>query len=205
VIYAVAKRRDLAAIARLVAEAVAERLGEAGTHRPAPILIEQSLRLFFDADPRSFLVAQQGAEIVGYAFAPHPKSALWRAAVVRGHALRWLWHWPGGWRKSGVSPLRLMLLIQGRGQLVPPALRRGGKDEARVLVVGVRADLRGRGVGTTLVRHALPAWRHRGVRRARLAIPADDPTARRLLLRVGFQATEPGWGQRGWLVMLGDL
>jgi len=205
VIYTVAKRRDLAAIARLSAEVFAERLGQAATRPPEPMLIEQSLRLFYDADPRSFLVAQQGVDIAGYAFAPHPRSALWRAAVMRGHALRWLWHWPGGWRKSGLSPLRLMLLVQGHGQVLPPSLRGGRKDEARVLVVAVRPDARGRGVGTTLVRHALRSWRQRGVGRVRLPIPAGDAVARRLLVKAGFYPADAARAPKDWLVMLCDL
>ncbi|OUM95247.1 MAG: hypothetical protein BAA04_09785 [Firmicutes bacterium ZCTH02-B6] len=203
-IYAVAKRRDLGAIARLLSETFSERLGQAGMRLPAPMLIEHSLRLFYDADPRSFLIAQQGAEIVGYAFAPHPKSALWRAAVIRGHALRWLWQWPVGWRNTGLTPLRLMMTVQGRGELPPAAWRARQRNEARLLVVAVRPDLRSRGVGTTLIRHALQAWRHRGVQRVTLPLPPDDEAARRLLLKVGFRDQDGAWN-RDWTVMVYDL
>jgi len=203
VIYAVAKRRDLGAIARLFAETFAERVERAGARLPAPALIEHSLRLFYDADPRSFLVAQQGADIAGYAFAPHPKSTLWRAAVIRGHALRLLWQWPVGWRGTGLSPLRLMMAVQGQGQLPPAGWRSRSRNEARLLVVAVRPDMRGRGVGTSLIRHALRAWRHRGVQRVGLPLPAADDAARRLLLKVGFREQE-ALGQ-GWVLMVYDL
>ncbi|HLT58587.1 MAG TPA: GNAT family N-acetyltransferase [Limnochordales bacterium] len=202
-IYAVANRRDLGAVARLAAEALAERLGRA-VPGLAPVMMEHSLRLLYDADPRSFLVAQQGADIVGYAFAPHPKSALWRAAVVRGHALRFLWHWPTAWRRSGLSPLGVMPLIQGFGRPLP-ALGRPSRHEARMLVVVVRPDARGRGVGTTLVRHALRAWRHRGVAQVRLPVPSEDAAGRQLLARAGFHVAGPLRGHRGWIVMLCDL
>jgi len=203
VIYAVAKRRDLGPIARLFAETFAERLERAGARLPAPALIEYSLRLFYDADPRSFLIAQLGADIAGYAFAPHPKSSLWRAAVMRGHALRWLWQWPVGWRKTGLSPLRLMMAVQGQGELPSAVWRSRNRSEARLLVVAVRPDMRGRGVGTRLVRHALQAWRHRGVQRVGLPLPADDETARRLLLKVGFR--EQAEAGQGWVLMVYDL
>lgn len=204
-IYAVAKRRDMGSIARLFVESFAERLGHAGARLPAPVLIEQALRLFYDADPRSFLVAQQGPDIAGYAFAPHPRSALWRAAVVRGHALRWLWQWPVIWRPAGLSPLRLMITVQGQGRIPAVLWRSRDPGEARLLLAAVRPDLRGQGVGTNLVRHALAAWRHRGVARVRLPIPVDDEGARRLLSKAGFREAAEGRGLRRWSVMEREL
>lgn len=63
-------------------------------------------------------------------------------------------------------------------------------DEAHINNLAVFPDLRGRGIGTALLRHALEEARRLGAVRATLEVRASNGPARRLYERLGF--TEAG-------------
>lgn len=56
--------------------------------------------------------------------------------------------------------------------------------------LGVRPDLRGRGIGDMLVRHLLASGRHRGLSIAALDVAVTNPRAQSLYERLGFRVTQ---------------
>jgi ribosomal-protein-alanine N-acetyltransferase len=59
-------------------------------------------------------------------------------------------------------------------------------DEIHINNVAVRPRLRGRGMGTALIRHVLAEARRLGAKRATLEVRASNEEARRLYERLGF-------------------
>ena len=59
-------------------------------------------------------------------------------------------------------------------------------DEIHINNVAVRAQFRGHGIGTALLRHVLAEARQLGARRATLEVRASNEAARRLYERIGF-------------------
>lgn len=59
--------------------------------------------------------------------------------------------------------------------------------------LGVVAELRGRGIGTALVRAAEDAVRGRGHPRVSIAVGDDNPDAERLYLRLGYADSGRRW------------
>jgi ribosomal-protein-alanine N-acetyltransferase len=68
-------------------------------------------------------------------------------------------------------------------------------DEIHINNVAVLPELRGQGLGTTLVRHVLAEGRRLGATRATLEVRASNEGARRLYERLGFHvaARRPGY------------
>jgi len=59
-------------------------------------------------------------------------------------------------------------------------------DEIHINNVAMRPQFRGRGIGSTLLRHVLSEARRLGARRATLEVRASNEGARRLYERLGF-------------------
>jgi ribosomal-protein-alanine N-acetyltransferase len=59
-------------------------------------------------------------------------------------------------------------------------------DEIHINNVAVRAQFRGHGIGTALLRHVLVEAKQLGARRATLEVRASNDAARRLYERLGF-------------------
>src|SRR5688572_30852606 len=59
-------------------------------------------------------------------------------------------------------------------------------DEIHINNVAVRAQFRGHGIGTALLRHVLAEAKQFGARRATLEVRASNDAARRLYERIGF-------------------
>jgi ribosomal-protein-alanine N-acetyltransferase len=59
-------------------------------------------------------------------------------------------------------------------------------DEIHINNVAVRAQYRGHGIGTALLRHVLVQGKQLGARRATLEVRASNDAARRLYERLGF-------------------
>lgn len=114
-------------------------------------------------------------------------------------------HWREAWTRAQVSdslamPSTFVLLVDGEGRAVtggPAAgfvLSRQALDEEEVLLVAVRPEARGRGLGARLLGDYFAAARRRGARRIFLEMRANNP-AHSLYRRCGFRAigTRPSY------------
>lgn len=105
-------------------------------------------------------------------------------------------HWREAWTRAQVSdslvmPSTFLLLGDGEGKAIAdgPAtgfvLSRQALDEEELLLIAVRPEARGRGLGARLLQTYIAAARRRGVRRIFLEMRANNP-AHRLYSRCGF-------------------
>lgn len=105
-------------------------------------------------------------------------------------------HWREAWTRAQVSdslamPSTFLLLgdDEGRAAAAGPAtgfvLSRQALDEEELLLIAVRPEARGRGLGRRLLQTYISAARRRGVRRIFLEMRANNP-AHRLYSRCGF-------------------
>lgn len=114
-------------------------------------------------------------EVMDCAFDPH-----WREAWTRVQV-----------RDSLQMPATMLLLSdrEGRPFRAGPAagfvLSRQALDEEELLLLGVRPEERGRGLGLRIIESFFDAARRRGVRRVFLEMRANNP-AHRLYTRAGF-------------------
>lgn len=106
-------------------------------------------------------------------------------------------HWREAWsraqlRDSLAMPSTFLLLAGAEGEELaagPAAgfvLSRQALDEEELLLIAVRPEARGRGLGTRLMTSYLAAARRRGVRRVFLEMRANNP-AHALYSRCGFR------------------
>lgn len=111
-------------------------------------------------------------------------------------------HWREAWtrvqlRDSLAMPSTTLLLVDREGRPLPGAggapvatgagftLSRQALDEEELLLIAVRPEERGRGLGTNLLEQTVLAAKRRGVRRMFLEVRANNP-ARALYRRAGF-------------------
>jgi ribosomal-protein-alanine N-acetyltransferase len=105
-------------------------------------------------------------------------------------------HWREAWTRTQVRdslamPSTFLLLADAAGEAIedgPAAgfvLSRQALDEEELLLVAVRPELRGHGLGTRLLANYFAAAQRRGVRRIFLEMRANNP-AHRLYSRCGF-------------------
>lgn len=106
-------------------------------------------------------------------------------------------HWREAWTRAQVSdslamPSTFVLLVDSEGAPIaqgPAAgfvLSRQALDEEELLLVAVRPEARGRGIGARLLERYFAAARRRGVRRIFLEMRANNP-AHTLYSRCGFR------------------
>lgn len=105
-------------------------------------------------------------------------------------------YWREAWTRTQVSdslamPSTFVLLVDGAGapltggQAAGFVLSRQALDEEELLLVAVRPEARGRGLGAGLLEDYFASARRRGVRRIFLEMRANNP-AHRLYSRCGF-------------------
>lgn len=86
------------------------------------------------------------------------------------------------------------------------SIGREAAAEARILSIAVSPEMRGRGIATRLVDHALERFRHRGIKRVRLEVRPWNEPALRVYSRLGFETVGVTRDSQGeWAVMLCDL
>lgn len=105
-------------------------------------------------------------------------------------------HWREAWTRTQIRdslemPSTFLLLVDAAGQMVggsPAAgfvLSRQALDEEELLLIAVRPEARGRGLGAGLIAAYIEGARRRGVRRIFLEMRANNP-AHTLYSRAGF-------------------
>ncbi|WP_108682184.1 GNAT family N-acetyltransferase [Methyloceanibacter sp. wino2] len=100
------------------------------------------------------------------------------------------------------GPSTLCLLATVGAEDAQPAgflIARAAGDEAELLTIGVVADLRKRGVGRALLRHAAEALKSSGIRALFLEVDETNATALALYRQLGAEAVgrRPGYYEDG--------
>ena len=86
-------------------------------------------------------------------------------------------------------------------KLMPPPK----KDELIIQDLGVREDMRGKGIGTALLTHQIELARSQGFRRCILDVAVTNPRAQALYERLGFRVVkERKWHIKGSAVRVPD-
>ena len=93
------------------------------------------------------------------------------------------------WREELASPLGLYLVLEKGDAVCGFVGVKRVADEAHVMTLAVRPDLRRRGLGRALVRAALAAPALAGVRQVHLEVRPSNGTARALYASLGFVET----------------
>jgi ribosomal protein S18 acetylase RimI-like enzyme len=76
--------------------------------------------------------------------------------------------------------------------LILPGLGSLGKQRAQIEAVRIESNLRGKGMGSELIRHAIERARQRGCRLVQLTSDNSRQGAHRLYERLGFKASHVG-------------
>ncbi|MFN4277220.1 MAG: GNAT family N-acetyltransferase [Ferrovibrio sp.] len=76
--------------------------------------------------------------------------------------------------------------------LILPGLGSLGKQRAQIEAVRIESSLRGKGLGSKLIRHAIERARQRGCRLVQLTSDNSRQGAHRLYERLGFKASHVG-------------
>lgn len=76
--------------------------------------------------------------------------------------------------------------------LILPGLGSLGKQRAQIEAVRIESSLRGKGMGSELIRHAIERARQRGCRLVQLTSDNSRQGAHRLYERLGFKASHVG-------------
>ena len=104
----------------------------------------------------------------------------------------------------GFAPLRVLLL--DKFHFLRFSLGTELAADARILSIAVAPELRGRGIATRLVGHALDRFRRQGIERVRLEVRPWNQSAVRVYTRAGFKEMGTARDTRGeWSIMLLDL
>jgi len=181
-----AHRGDLSGISRVFVESFSDSIVHLFGRVPRNRLVFRDVfRLCLAAEPRAFIVADSGGQVVGYIFCPSDMKRLYRAALRGGHLLRWLRHWLSGSYGFGLHPLRLLLL--DKFSFIRESLKADHSADARVLSVGVDSEFRGRGVGGRLLEAGMAYLRGQGVTRVRLEVRPHNRPAVSMYERYGFR------------------
>lgn len=200
--YSVARRADLAGIARVFEQSFRDSIEHLFGRPPAPRVHRDLFLLCYRAERLGLHVARVDGRVVGYAFSPARMSALYRRAMLRGHLWRWARRWLRGEYRFGMHPVRALML--DKFAFVRSSLQGGPRrfPEARILSIAVDPAARGRGIAGALLRQALAYLRESGAPVVRLEVRPENRPAVRLYERHAFRRVGTMADSRGpWLVM----
>lgn len=204
IVYAAATPADLAACASVFAASFGESIAHVFRKPPPQRLIQEVFRLCYDAEPSALMVAVAEGKVAGYVYAPSSLRLIWRTALSRRHLLRWIGSWLRGRLNIGLAPLRVLVLDKFHFLRFSVGADQGG--EARILSIAVAPEMRGRGIATRLLNHALDRFRSRGVERVRLEVRPWNRSAVHIYTRLGFKETGTARDTQGeWSIMALDL
>lgn len=197
-----ARPADMEGVARVFAAAFPESVAHYFGKPPPDWVVAEPFQLCLASEPDGFFVAQApDGTIAGYIFAPARTSRLWRVAITRGFALRWLWRWVSGRYGIGLGPVRS--LARSKMGFRASSRAPGIQAEARILSIAVHPDHRGRGLATRLCRMGLERLDRLGASPVRLEVRPSNDAALTVYTRLGFEpagVTEDSQGR--WLIML---
>lgn len=153
------------------------------------------------AEPAGAAVAEEGGQVIGYAFTPVHLSAIWKEALFGGHVFLWVWRWLTGRYGFGWGPV--VRLLANKTDFFSSALKDEFQAEARILSIAVSAAARGRGVGKALFAHAMARFTQLETTLVRLDVRPDNQAALVLYQSFGFKTVGRAPDPQGdWLIML---
>lgn len=107
-------------------------------------------------------------------------------------------HW-AAFEAIDADPRNELIVADDDGEVVgtfqltfTPSLSRGGAERMTIEAVRVRSDLRGRGVGRSMMQWAIDRGRERGCRLAQLTTDKKRAEAHRFYESLGFTASHEG-------------
>ncbi len=201
---AVASPADLSACAQIFAECFRESILHLFGRLPPQRLIRQVFRLCYDAEPDALLVALKDGRVQGYVYAPSSLKRVWRTAIRKGHLLRWVIQWLKGHIRLGIAPLRVLLL--DKFHFVRSSVGGDLSAEARILSIAVSHAAQSRGIGTSLVTHAMRRFDDMGIHRVRLEVRPWNRPAMRLYEKLGFLPVGKTRDSQGeWVIMIAEM
>jgi ribosomal protein S18 acetylase RimI-like enzyme len=201
-----ARRRDLPQIAEMFFRAFPESVEHIVGKSKVPARgIADAFAILQDSEPAAMRVAAVGERVVGYIFAPHHLTGVWRVAILRGHLFRLAWRWITG--RYGIGPRAVLRVVTNNLSAVRSARDAEVECDARIYSVAVDPDYQGRGLGTRLTLEGLHYLRSVGADRVRLEVRPENLSARHVYEKLGFRThermTEDSQGK--WLIMFKDL
>ena len=205
VTYRNAERRDLPTLGQLYLLAFADSVREMRTPGLSAAALADTMGACLAADKGSIIVAEAGGEgeptVVGYVIAIANAHHVWRAALLQGLALVWVWRWLTGRYRL---PLQQSLGLF-RDKLRLWAVWRSSvyRCPARILSMAVHPRWQRRGIGAALLDRALSHLRERGCVCVGLEVRPGNRAAKVLYERDGFRKVGQFQSTRGgWEVML---
>lgn len=202
--YRVGGHEDLLAAARLYLVSFPETLAQIRAPDLTPHPVADVMAACLAAEPDCLCVAQTQGRLVGYVIAVVNVRRVWRAAVFRGLALRWVARWIRGLYRLPLRSSAILLEDQIAGWR--SSCRSTADCPSRILSIAVAPEWRGRGVGTALLKAGLARLRRAGARCVRLEVRPTNVAARRMYERAGFRDVGRMRDARGeWEIMLLDL
>ncbi len=206
--YRNAHRQDLPALGRLYLLSFADSVQEMHTPDLSATALADMMGACLAADKGSIMVAEAGGgkapTAVGYVIAVANAHHVWRAALLRGLPLVWLWRWVTGryrvpWQQAlGVFRDKLRLWVVWRSKVY--------RCPARILSIAVHPQWQHRGIGGALLDRAVSHLRESGCVCVGLEVRPANRAAKVLYERRGFRKVGQFESTRGgWEVMLLEL
>lgn len=200
-----AREADLSSVAVIMVRGFPASLRHyCGPTTPRLPLFVELFALLHRAEPLGFRVAEAEGQVVGYVVALSSVSRLVRAALTTPYPLS---------ATAGVLSGRYGVSLRSVAKVVWDKVRMGLSPSSmialpggQILTVAVAPEVRGQGIGKSLVRASLDWLSEVGVRRVRLEVRPDNVAALSLYRALGFQVRGEVTDSQGpWLVMVKDL
>jgi len=208
VTYRNAERRDLPVLGQLYLLAFADSVREMQMPGLSAAALADTMGACLAADKGSIVVAEAGGgeapTVVGYVIAVANAHHVWRAALLRGLALVWVWRWVTGRYRL---PLRQSFGVF-RDKLGLWAVWRSSvyRCPARILSMAVHPQWQRGGIGGALLDRAVSHLRESGCVCVGLEVRPGNGAAKALYERRGFRKVGQFESTRGgWEVMLLEL
>ncbi|GFP31854.1 [ribosomal protein S18]-alanine N-acetyltransferase [Candidatus Hakubella thermalkaliphila] len=184
-----ARKEDLPVLAEIFEEGFNRELIAVLGRTPRRKLGEDLFSFLIDILGEEAIVATVADTVVGYIIiVPHNTSQLSRKFFTGGYWLKWILSWLRG--EYGFRWIPLVRVVRVlRDTLIFLRYKdreKGIGFECRVLCIAVKRELRGRGVGASLIREGVEILKNKGATAVRLEVRTDNLPARRLYQKSGF-------------------
>lgn len=154
---------------------------------PSKCLIEDYFYFYLENYPDGFWIVFEKDVIIGYIIITELGERNWHKVILKGYLFKWLFNWlSGNYGISLKSVIKSVLRVFYSNSIKAKHDNKISDKICYIASIGVKSDLRGKGIGSKILQFAFEYARQKGYNEICLKVGKDNIPAIMLFKKAGF-------------------